>query len=75
MRSPLQAAPVQRGLARAHAVASLQQQQSCNWFQCAGDVFNCRSKCLPNPFTQDCLTCLGPAASDCIPCFQSLVSH
>jgi hypothetical protein len=68
MRSPVQAAPVQRGLARAHAVASLQQQQSCDWGKCIGALGACWSKCIP--FSSDCVPCvIGAGAADCLSCF------
>jgi hypothetical protein len=68
MRSPLLAAPVTRGLARAYQLSSL-QQQACNWLTCAEDILKCAAACYPNPLNPGCISCLGPAWNDCKGCF------
>ncbi len=67
MNSPVQAAPVNRGLDRAYQVQSL--TQSCNWLECAGAVAGCVTACIPNPLSPGCVACLGPAWSTCKSCF------
>jgi len=67
MNSPIQAAPVTRGLARAYQVQSL--MQSCDWLKCAGAVAGCVAECVPNPLNPGCISCLGPAWNSCKDCF------
>lgn len=72
MRVPIQAPPVNRGLARVHQVASL-QQSDCSG--CLTQLLGCASSCLPNPLNLGCVLCLGPAAAACIPCVTSFFGH
>ncbi len=67
MNSPAQAAPVQRGPARAYQMQSL--TQSCDWLTCAGAVAGCAAACIPNPLNPACISCLGPAYNSCKDCF------
>jgi hypothetical protein len=68
MRSPVQAAPVQRAVARAHQMSAT-EQQGCNWLSCAGKVVACGAACLSGIGTAECIACLGSAYDDCKGCF------
>jgi hypothetical protein len=68
MNSPVQAAPVMRGLARAYQIQSL-TQQGCNPFACAGTVAGCIAACASGVGTAACIACLGPAYESCKDCF------
>jgi hypothetical protein len=68
MRSPVQAAPVQRAVVRAremHAIA----QQGCNIWKCGSLAITCAAACLSGVGTAACITCLGSAYEECKGCF------
>jgi hypothetical protein len=67
MKSPIQAAPVARGYARAFQSESV--TQSCNWLKCGVAVARCAASCYPDPFNPACISCLGPAYDSCKSCF------
>ncbi len=69
MNLPLQAAPVGRGIARAHQAQSA-TQQGCDWLKCAEAGIGCVAACVPNPLSPGCIACLGPLWDTCKDCFQ-----
>jgi hypothetical protein len=68
MRSPVQAAPVQRAVVRAYQMNAI-DQQGCNPFKCAGLAITCAAACLSGVGTLECIACLGSAYDDCKGCF------
>lgn len=68
MKSPIQSAPVCRGIARHQGFGAV-AQSGCNPFTCLALIPACAAACGSGIGTVACISCLGGAYESCKDCF------
>lgn len=67
MQTPIQSLPVMRGPSK-YVVNAAIAASGCNILKCGSKLARCIGVCVPNPFSQGCVDCLGDLWDECHGC-------